>query len=222
MEDRHLAEKKALSLKVAALKKSVKGSAASKQQKAAVAKQVDDLENELFERQKVELEEAEPSTEKIQSDLAVEDASTTEIVEKVAKVHISKGKRNKNKKLQQIEQMQMEARQEVKSMPNLKEIEDAGIEKLAKDMDKKVVQVPADGHCLYYSISRQLKLMGNAIEFKQLRSKTAQYLRENRQDFIHFLLNKNQDLMTEEEYENYCKECEFGATWGGQTEVIIH
>jgi OTU domain-containing protein 6 len=221
--ERQKMEKKEIGIKVLALKKSIKGSSASKQQKAAVLKEIEALENGLKQRHQRELEQCDVMTQEV-ADAVIPDTAqgpeASTIVESLEKVHISKGKKRKNKKMELLEQMQKEAKEEVQTMPNLKAIENEGIEKLAKEMDKKVVQVPADGHCLYYSISRQLELVNNAIGYIQLRSKTAQYLREHKHDFIHFLVNENQDVMTEEEYEKYCDECEFGASWGGQIEVL--
>jgi OTU domain-containing protein 6 len=218
LEERVKMERKEIAIKILALKKSIKGSSASKQQKTAVLKEIEELENGLKQRKDKELDQSDEISDTVNPDNSQE---TSKVVESLANVKVSKGKNRKNKKMELLEQMQREAREEVKSMPNLTDIENAGIEEMAKEMDKKVVQVPADGHCLYYSISRQLDLINNAIDYKQLRSKTAHYLREHRQDFIHFLVNENQDMMTEEEYEKYCHECEFGSTWGGQIEVLV-
>jgi len=54
---------------------------------------------------------------------------------------------------------------------------------------------------------------------KTLRYETAEYMRQNPDDFLPFLSNKQGDMMTDEDFSNYCKDLETTAVWGGQPEV---
>jgi OTU domain-containing protein 6 len=121
----------------------------------------------------------------------------------------------------ELEAMRKEAGEEAKTMVNWKEKENEAIAVIASGMQRKVGEVAADGHCLYYSIARQLKNLNHESDFsfRDLRKLAADYIRQHQEDFLPFLVNKYGDLLSQEEFEQYCNECENGAVWGGQNEV---
>ena len=193
--------------------------------------EIDEMELNLKQKHEYEVrefkeEEAAPQpTEEQLEELKV----SAEVDE--AHKYENKSKKKKNKKMEAFEESRRQAVEEAKSLPNWRLIEDESIEKLAQVMKKKIVTVAADGHCLYYSVSRQLASTGSADKFdhKKLRSLAAGYMREHQEDFLPFLENKSGDMMNQgilnkpylkaDEFEAYCTETEFGAIWAGQNEV---
>lgn len=76
---------------------------------------------------------------------------------------------------------------------------------------------------LYNAVAHQLKISGGIpLSLHDLRTKTAEYLRENMNDFLPFLSNPDSDnLLTPEEYEKYCNDIADTSAWGGAIEVKI-
>lgn len=72
-------------------------------------------------------------------------------------------------------------------------------------------------------MAHQLKINGETpLSLDDLRTKTADYLRENMNDFLPFLSNPDsEDLLTPEEYEKYCNDVAETSAWGGAVEVNI-
>lgn len=72
-------------------------------------------------------------------------------------------------------------------------------------------------------MAHQLKVNGETpLSLHDLRAKTADYLRENKTDFLPFLSNPDSDdLLTPEEYEKYCSDVAETSAWGGAVEVYI-
>lgn len=72
-------------------------------------------------------------------------------------------------------------------------------------------------------MAHQLKINGETpLSLDDLRTKTADYLRENINDFLPFLSNPDsEDLLTPEEYEKYCNDVAETSAWGGAVEVNI-
>jgi len=76
-------------------------------------------------------------------------------------------------------------------------------------------------YSLYNAVAHQLKVNGETpLSLHDLRTKAADYLRENQVDFLPFLPNPDSDdLLTPEEYEKYCNDVAETSAWGGAIEV---
>jgi len=74
---------------------------------------------------------------------------------------------------------------------------------------------------LYRALDEQLKLHGDGgLGTKMLRKMAGQYLKEHKSDFLPFLSHPDTgDLLTDEQYEDYCDEVADTSTWGGEIEV---
>jgi len=72
-------------------------------------------------------------------------------------------------------------------------------------------------------VAHQLKINGETpLSLHDLRIKTADYLRENMNDFLPFLSNPDSnELLKPEEYEKYCSDVAETSAWGGAVEVNI-
>lgn len=68
----------------------------------------------------------------------------------------SRQKARKDRKAQQLKEIQDEAEKEAAGQVNMNEVERKAIEELAQVMNVTVKDVTADGHCLYNSIADQL------------------------------------------------------------------
>ena len=78
----------------------------------------------------------------------------------------------------------------------------------------RVHEIPADGHCLYRSLTQQLQAQGQgyADEYLECRKELAGYMRAHPGDFAPFL-DEGVDLAS------HCATVETSAEWGGQLEI---
>lgn len=89
-----------------------------------------------------------------------------------------------------------------------------------KQMGLSIHNIPADGNCLYCAISHQLEIKGlDPFNVNKLRKDTANFMRENRDDFIPFMYSDNDDMVDEKQFEDYCNSVANTKLWGGQLEL---
>ncbi|KAF9290911.1 OTU domain-containing protein 6B [Linnemannia elongata] len=130
-------------------------------------------------------------------------------------------KARKDRKAQALKELQDEAEQEAAGQVNMNEVERKSIEELANVMNVTVKDVTADGHCLYNAIADQLlQRYQTETTVKTLRHETAEYMKAHSDDFLPFLTNKQGDMMSPEDFNDYCKDLESTAVWGGQPELL--
>ncbi|KAF9961583.1 OTU domain-containing protein 6B [Mortierella alpina] len=130
-------------------------------------------------------------------------------------------KARKDRKAQALKELQDEAEQEAAGQVNMNEVERKAIEELAQVMGVTVKDVTADGHCLYNAIADQLSQhYQTETTVKDLRHGTAEYMREHADDFLPFLSNKHGDMMSPDDFVEYCRDLESTAVWGGQPELL--
>ncbi|KAG0376545.1 hypothetical protein BGX24_007595 [Mortierella sp. AD032] len=102
-------------------------------------------------------------------------------------------KARKDRKAQALKELQDEAEMEAAGQVNMNEVERKAIEELATVMNVTVKDVTADGHCLYNAIADQL---------------SQHYQTEHG------------DMMSPDDFNEYCKDLESTAVWGGQPELL--
>ncbi|KAG0211148.1 OTU domain-containing protein 6B [Mortierella sp. GBA30] len=130
-------------------------------------------------------------------------------------------KARKDRKAQALKELQEEAEKEAAGQVNMNEVERKAIEELAQVLGVTVKDVTADGHCLYNAIADQLSQhYRTETTVKNLRHDTAVYMREHADDFLPFLTNKQGDMMSTEDFVEYCNDLESTAVWGGQPELL--
>ncbi|KAF4352909.1 hypothetical protein F8388_003300 [Cannabis sativa] len=97
-----------------------------------------------------------------------------------------------------------------------------------KEYRKNKATFQPDGHCLYRAVEDQLAVLSGGRSphnYQELRELVASYMRKNASDFLPFFLSENaveddgSDDSLAEKFENYCKEVETTAAWGGQLEL---
>ncbi|KAG0304655.1 hypothetical protein BGZ98_005227 [Dissophora globulifera] len=141
-------------------------------------------------------------------------------------------KARKDRKAQALKEMQDEAEKEAEGQVNMNEVERKAIDELSVVMGVSVKDITADGHCLYNAIADQLSQRYQTeactpyfdmlcfTTVKNLRHGTAEYMRQNSDDFLPFLSNKHGDMMSPEDFSEYCNDLESTAVWGGQPELL--
>lgn len=213
----HNKQKKELTNKIQALKKSItKG---DKKKKKEVDAQIAQLENEFKNRCTLELSQLSVSTKE-----SVEESEPTTESSTVSTVKLSKAqkKRVKKEQEQKLRQEQI-AFQDVENLKGPTHIELTKIKaKLAKN-NLEIKEVSSDGNCMFYALSDQLKeQLGVDRSFKELRLLTSEYMLKNPGEFQPYLCSEETgDPFTEEEYVEYCekiKEC-LAPVWGSMTEL---
>ncbi|KAJ3104766.1 hypothetical protein HK100_004002, partial [Physocladia obscura] len=127
----------------------------------------------------------------------------------------------KAKKAADFEEDRRLAALEAANTVNMKQIEEEAIAKLVVPLNRRVRQIIADGHCLYNALSDQYALVTekDPLGYQYFRKTAADFMRQNRDEFLPFLVTDDGDMMTEEQYEMYCNNVESSGTWGGQLEI---
>ncbi|ORY02096.1 OTU-domain-containing protein [Basidiobolus meristosporus CBS 931.73] len=238
IQSRHKKENKELQNKLTALKKTAtKG---DKKKKKEVQVEMAQLEQEVQQRHEQELKdfmvrgdngaedraeeipEGDNGIQKMTENLTIEDAGNVENTPTVE----GKGKKNRSKarkdrKAAKILQMQQEAEEEAATMDNVQEREKIAFDELLQTIGFSMKEVTADGHCLYNAVADQLNSLYNIkVSYGDLRKQTAEYLSNNKADFLPFMTNNNGDMMSDDEFNTYCDDLKNTAVWGGQQEIV--
>lgn len=219
LEARHRRERKELIATVTGLKKSVtKG---EKQKKKQVQAEVALLEHELETRHEKERRELTEQA-KDQVDTLAQRVEQSSIADCSVEKKASRQKQRQLKKKCEMEASLEQARVEAKSMKNMKEIERERIEERLLEQKLKLVDIAADGHCLYRAVSHQAKtVLGVELNFSELRMQTASYLADHQEQFAPFLTTDDGDFMDSDSIFKYCADIRDTATWGGDVELQI-
>ncbi|CAI4063405.1 hypothetical protein SKDZ_08G0290 [Saccharomyces kudriavzevii ZP591] len=123
-----------------------------------------------------------------------------------------------------IVKIKEEAAMEASKQPDLKKIEQESIDQLCELFKLKQVDIQPDGHCLFASILDQLKLRHDPEELysdlnvMKLRSLSCNYVQEHKDDFVPYLLDEQ--TMQIQDIDEYTKEMEHTAQWGGEIEIL--
>lgn len=139
----------------------------------------------------------------------------------------SKSVKRREKRAQQEAAREQRIQEEQSNIVSDRMIENKKLEKKLEPLGLHVNEIKPDGHCLYRAVEDQLALLSGGSSphtYQELRQMVAAYMREHAAEFLPFFLSEN---MTEgdsndspsEIFENYCKEVESTAAWGGQLEL---
>ncbi|XP_012063816.1 PREDICTED: OTU domain-containing protein 6B [Atta cephalotes] len=227
LTQKHKKERKELQAQIQTLKKSIcKG---DKKKKKEITEEIGRLEERLEKRQTEELntwrlahvtlndketEKPEEASKEISKDNCSE-----QLAHRVSKAQ----KRREKKAIAEKERNQRIIEQEALNAFGKRNIEIEAIKKILSERELMIYEIPSDGHCLYNAVAHQLKINGETpLSLHDLRIKTADYLRENMNDFLPFLSNPDSDeLLTPEEYEKYCNNVAETSAWGGAVELQV-
>jgi OTU domain-containing protein 6 len=205
MEQRHRKESKELQGRITQLKKSIGKGAATKQKKKEIQDQIAQMELDLTKRHEEEkqnftLENGISSIEledPVTLDSVTPDSVTLpETLNETGKKN--KAKKRKERKMEELEEERKRAGEEALHLTNHKEIEQRAIDEILLSLNLKINEIPADGHCLYNSISHQLLVLsGKEYSYRDLRRLAAQYIKSNANDFLPFLIDDSGNMLDE-------------------------
>lgn len=193
------------------LLKDAKADKKNKNAKKEARTEMERMERDLKERHEEEVKKMEigESTEKAQDEL----------------VQWSKSQKRRMRKEERLKQQRAEAELEASLMVNEKQIElDALFEKLSAEQ-LHIVDIPADGHCLFRAIEHQLQQI-NAEDktFKDLREIAGRYIASHAEEFIGFIEHEESGdiLLTPNDITEYAQRISNvdPVVWGGQAEIL--
>ncbi|XP_037528324.1 deubiquitinase OTUD6B isoform X2 [Rhipicephalus sanguineus] len=222
----HRKERKELQAKIQSLKHSVpKG---DKKRKKDVAAEVAVLEAELEKKHKKDLEEfAALQSDGVASDQPEVDdvineldaASLHEPSMKQGKASKAEKRREKKRQKEVLREKEI-AEQEVENQFLPRAVEERELRGILGKLGLTIYEIPSDGNCMYKAMEHQLGLFGIMKSMSELRQETAKYMLSHSEEFLPFLTSrKSGDMMTAEEYEDYCLEVSSTTAWGGQVEL---
>eukprot|EP00475_Leptophrys_vorax_P039973 TRINITY_DN7339_c0_g1_i1.p1 TRINITY_DN7339_c0_g1~~TRINITY_DN7339_c0_g1_i1.p1 ORF type:complete len:298 (-),score=81.45 TRINITY_DN7339_c0_g1_i1:8-901(-) len=219
LEERHAREKKELRNKVSEMLKSAR----DKKAKKDVRVQIQLLEDELFQRHQ---QEAAATIDTNDDEAVAPEACEGQLhphqeEEEESTFKPSKAQRKKAAKEAKAKQRRAEAEEEAKGMVDHKAIENEALAAKLRKLNLRVVEIPADGHCLYRSISRQLDILeGVVITVEELRKLCAKYILDHRDDFTAFLIGEEDDNI--DDVDTYVSKIVRvdPVHWGGEPELV--
>ncbi|EFN80527.1 deubiquitinase OTUD6B [Harpegnathos saltator] len=223
---KHKKERKELQAKIQILKKSIcKG---DKKKKKEVTEEIGRLEENLEKHQTEEWNEwrlahvtlnDEEESGHVSEEIDKDNSCLEQPMQRVSKAQ----KRREKKAIAEKERNQRIIEQEALNVFGKRNLEIEAIKKILSERGLMIYEIPSDGHCLYNAVAHQLKVNGETpLSLHDLRMKTANYLRENMNDFLPFLSNPDSDnLLTFEEFEKYCTDVAETSAWGGAVELQV-
>lgn len=223
LQAKHRKERKELQSKIQALKKSAdKG---DKKRKREVLDEIAKLELALEQRQQSELnalngdqaKEVESIVDKPAAFIKVDNESQVGGGDRVSK---AQKRRDKKAQAEREKQVEIAAQEELnKNGPRMLELQN-----LNKVLQKRVLvlhTIPSDGDCLYNAVAHQLVNAGYPPkDVSTLRGLAADYILANKDSLIFYMTNpRNGDILTDEEFVEYCHAVRNTPAWGGQIEI---
>ncbi|CAL5229542.1 g12889 [Coccomyxa viridis] len=166
-----------------------------------------------------------PPTDVMQLADSLYDTKLSAGAEKAAP-HVSKAqKRRQAREQEEAERERRIAEEQAQMGDSERALEERSLAQLLQPLGLAVRDIPADGHCLYRAVGDQLGSHTNdameAGDLWAIRAKAAAYMRAHPDQFIPFMAEATDDSAegSEARFEEYCKEVEKSAAWGGQLEL---
>lgn len=126
-----------------------------------------------------------------------------------------KKERRKEEKAAEWEANRQAALAEIDSRPDLALKESKSFAHQLSEKGFRIIEIAADGHCLFSSIGCQLDPPKDHWE---LRSLAAKYLSSHRSEYECFI-DTEATAGTADKFEEYCRKIESTGMWGGQIEL---
>ncbi|XWS31669.1 hypothetical protein CRYUN_Cryun23aG0096000 [Craigia yunnanensis] len=231
MLSRHRREISQLQNKEIELKKAAaKGSKAEqKAKKKQVEEEISQLSAKLKEKHAEELTSLGYSNgnDKSNIDNLVKAIAGVSVIPQQDHLKPSKGAKRREKRAQQEAAREQRIQEEQSNIVSDRMIEEEKLERKLEPLGFTINEIKPDGHCLYRAVEDQLALLSGGSSpytYQELREMAAAYIRKHASDFLPFFLSENaidgdSDNSLAERFENYCKEVESTAAWGGQLEL---
>lgn len=214
VEGRHRKEKKELQAQIQGLKKAAKN---DKTKKKELIAEIARLESELENRHIEELKEVEKEQVELDGDDVADGAD-----DDVPILKVSKAQRRRDKKSQLEKERANEIKlQEKENLHGPRNLEMQSINVKLKKKHLKIFPVSSDGDCLYQAVAHQLLVTrSKTVSVEEMRKEVAEYMKQNRDDFLPFMSNPDTfEMLTENEFNDYCNKIVNTKVWGGQLEI---
>lgn len=230
LTEKHRKEKKELQAKIQALKKTAtKG---DKKKKKEVADMIASMEKELNDRHASEAGTLDTSvksnesgsTEEVENELEPKDMACGALESKESGNKVSRAqKRRMKKQVLEKEREKRIAEEEAFNQSGPRTLESNALKEALRKEGLQIHEVPADGNCLYCAINHQLNITGQtSYSVSKLRKMTSNFIQENKDDFLPFMHNdddNDDEVIDDEQFERYCKDVASTKLWGGQLEL---
>lgn len=212
LTDRQRQEKKDLRNKIIALKRS-----SGKKDKKKLQDEITQMENDLVTKHADEL--AKLSINDVvtaEPEKADEETSPDAAVQRISKAQ----KRRDKKELDAKRREEELAQAEEDNKNSARNLETKAINAILKSRKLKLQSIKSDGDCMYCALQHQLELAGVSQTVESLRKTAADYIRANKDELICYMTSaKSDDIMSEEEFIEYCRQVECTKAWGSQIEL---
>lgn len=129
----------------------------------------------------------------------------------------SKAQKRREKKEKEAAALRKQREEEMKDVPNYEEIEKNRMDAQLAEVGLKIVDIPADGNCLYRAVAHQLAFLGAAQQpdHEALRGLCADHMQAHADDYLPFL---EEEFASPEGFDKYLAQVR-GTEWGGQHEI---
>lgn len=211
---RHRNEKKDMQCKIQSMKKSVaKG---DRKKKKEVAEQTAEIEAKLKLKHLEELSKF-PKDEELSLIQNLEEVHINDTTSKVSRAE----KRRSKKVIQMRERQALIEEHDIKNIGGTRHIETQTLVKKLKNLGLVIFDIPSDGNCLYSAIVHQLKeVCGKTFTVPEIRTKTSDFLKCNKDDFIPYLSHPDTgEMLTDQQFNEYCYQVANSVQWGGEIEL---
>lgn len=211
--DRQKKEKKDLRTKIISLKRS-----SGKKDKKKVQDEISQMENDLVAKHADELAQLSINGSRANEEQKQEELESTSAQQEQ---RISKAQKRRDKKEQDAKRREEELLQaEEENKNSTRNLETKAINSILKSRNLKLYTIKSDGDCLYNAIKHQLELAGIAQSVESLRKTAANHIRANKDELICYMTSaKSDDIMSQEEFDEYCNQVEATKAWGSQIEI---
>ena len=129
-------------------------------------------------------------------------------------------RRRENKEKKEKERQERIKAGQIDDSENIRLIEMKRIEDLLEERNLNLCEISSDGDCMYKAIEHQMRITRNIpYTVEELRFKASDYIRQNKDEFLPFLLNDDNNVVSDNEFEVYCDKIFNTKTWGGHLEL---
>jgi OTU domain-containing protein 6 len=221
LQEKQRKEKKDLQSKIQSLKKSVpKG---DRKKKKEIDLEVEKLENDFENKCKLELEEFQTQSKKLNesSELGKQQDDLSFYKEKEIKGSKTK-KRREKKDHEESKRNELIEKQKIENLKGPAHIEITRIKEKLKSRNLVIKDVLSDGNCMYYSIADQLKTQFSLTKTcEELRELTCNHMLAHQFDFQPYLCSEDDDgdMLDDEKFHEYCMKIKDTLVWGSQLEL---
>lgn len=217
----HRKEKKDLQAKIQSMKNAVPKN--DKKRRKQLTEDIAKLEAELSQKHENELRQRNisSSVEEVSNALDSVNLANNEEETDGKQTRTSKAQKRRDKRAALEKERETRiAEAEVENLTGSRHLENLKLKDKLAERHLQIKEISSDGHCMYRAVEDQLLVRGCALGLKELRARTAQYMRSHADDFLPFLTDPNTgDMYNADDFEKYCNDVADTAAWGGQLEL---